>query len=37
MSTQAFDRPAMHRAVVNENTALLHHLLNLAQARRIGN
>ena len=26
----------MHSGVVNENTALLHHLLNVAQAQRVG-
>src|SRR5450830_1865704 len=27
----------MHGGVVNENTPLLHHLLDMAQAQRVGN
>ncbi len=33
---QHLDRPAMHRDVIHENTALLHHLLKVAQAQGIG-
>jgi len=33
---QHLDRPSMHCGVVHENTALLHHLLNVAQAQRVG-
>ena len=33
---QNFDCPAMHGGVINENTALLHHFIDVAQAQRVG-
>ena len=30
------DRPAMNGGVVNEDTPLLHHLLHVSQAQRVG-